>query len=440
MSELTVFPGSPLRGEAILPGDKSISHRAVLMAAMADGESVINNLLLSGVTEAMLQAVAELGVEWTLSGQRLVVHGKGVEAWQTPTLPLDCRNSATTLRMLTGALAAAGIPAIVDGSDGLRRRPMQRLVDPLRALGVAIDPSPNGTAPVYLSGRPGGVRLHAVEVHLPVASAQVKSAVLLAGLAADGPVIVHEPGPSRDHTERMLSGMGFRVDCAGLTITLYPKEKISLPPLAMTLPGDFSSAAFLIVAALITPGSAITLRKVGLNETRTGLLDALRAMGGDIRESNARIEQGELVGDLEIRYSPLHATPVSGSLVVRMIDEFPAFAVAAAYAKGVCQVSQAEELRTKESDRIASLVQEFGVLGVEVSEAPDGFTVTGPVGAGLRGAPVEPHGDHRLAMALAVFGLAYTAPVHIHYAEIISESYPDFIRTLSALGATLHVV
>jgi 3-phosphoshikimate 1-carboxyvinyltransferase len=317
---------------------------------------------------------------------------------------------------------------------------MQRLVDPLRALGAAVEPAPGGTAPIRLAGRPAGERLHSADVTLPVASAQVKSAVLLAGLAADGPVALHEPGPSRDHTERMLAGMGFRLDCSEHTVVLYPREKISLSPLDVTLPGDFSSAAFLIAAALITPGSAITLRKVGLNDTRTGLLDVLRTMGGDIRVINSRIEQGEWVGDLEVYYSSLHAADVSGSLVVRMIDEFPAFAAAAAFAQGTSRVSQAEELRTKESDRITSLVQELGNLGVAVSEAPDGFTVTGPVGPGVTAASVDPHGDHRLAMALAVAGLAYPASVRIQHAEIIGESYPDFSQTLTSLGASLHVV
>jgi 3-phosphoshikimate 1-carboxyvinyltransferase len=282
--------------------------------------------------------------------------------------------------------------------------------------------------------------LHGAELSLPVASAQVKSAVLLAGLAADGPVVLHEPGPSRDHTERLLAGMGFRIECRDLTVTLHPKNRVSLSPLSMTLPGDFSSAAFLIVAALITPGSAVTLRGVGINETRTGLMDILREMGGDIRVVNPRAEGGEPVGDLVASHSPLKAASVSGSLVVRMIDEFPAFATAAAYAQGTSQVSQAEELRTKESDRIASLVQELGKLGVPVTEAPDGFSLVGPVRAGQfdRGEPViEPHGDHRLAMALAVAGLAYPQPVRVANAEIINESYPGFIQTLTDLGAKI---
>jgi 3-phosphoshikimate 1-carboxyvinyltransferase len=317
---------------------------------------------------------------------------------------------------------------------------MARLTDPLHALGVALEPSPSGTAPIRLEARPSGQRLHAIEINLPVASAQVKSAVLLAGLAADGPVVLHEPGPSRDHTERMLAGMGFRLESRDLTVTLHPKERVSLPPLKMALPGDFSSAAFLMVAALITPGSAVTLRSVGINETRTGLMDVLRAMGGDIRVINERIEHGEPVGDLIVNYSPLKAAIVSGSLVVRMIDEFPAFAAAAVYAQGTSLVSQAEELRTKESDRISTLVQELGALGVHITEFPDGFNVAGPLDASRlsRKEPlIESHGDHRLAMALAVAGLAYSGPVRIGHAEIINESYPDFIRTLTDLGAKI---
>jgi 3-phosphoshikimate 1-carboxyvinyltransferase len=438
MSQLRVIPGNPLNGEVILPGDKSISHRAVLLSAMAEGQSVIDNFLVSGVTEAMLQAVAEMGVEWRLDGTRLVVNGRGVEAWRAPGSSLDCRNSATTLRLLAGALAAAGVPAILDGSSGLRRRPMQRLVDPLVSLGAAIETAGGGTAPIRLAGRARGQRLHSAEVSLPVASAQVKSAVLLAALAADGPVILHEPGPSRDHTERMLLGMGYQVDCAGLTVILHPKAEIRLPPLKMSLPGDFSSAAFLIVAALITPDSAITIRGVGLNETRTGLVDALRAMGGQIDAHGLRMEGREQVGDLDVRYSPLRATSVSGPLVVRMIDEFPAFAVAAMHAQGASQVKDASELRTKESDRIASLAQELNAMGVVVNEAPDGFIIQGLVGSELSHQAtieVDPHGDHRLAMALAVAGLAFPAPLAVRDAGIIAESFPDFVPTLQALGA-----
>ena len=438
MSSLRVIPGNPLKGEVVLPGDKSISHRAVLLAAMAEGQSRIDNFLVSGVTEAMLQALAGMGVEWRLDGTRLVVNGQGIQAWRAPEGPLDCRNSATTLRLLAGALAAAGIPAVLDGSSGLRRRPMQRLVDPLAALGVAIETSAGGTAPIRLIGRPRSQRLHGAEVSLPVASAQVKSAVLLAGLSADGPVVLHEPGPSRDHTERMLRGLGYRVDSAGLTVTLHPGSEIRLPPLSMSLPGDFSSAAFLIVAALITPGSAITIRQVGLNDTRTGLMDALRAMGGQIDVHDRREVGGEPVGDLAIHYSPLKATSISGPLVVRMIDEFPAFAAAAMLAQGASLVRDAGELRAKESDRIASLVQELSVMGVATTEAPDGFTIAGPAAwQPSHPAPVvvDPHGDHRLAMALAVAGLAFPAPVVVRDAGIIAESYPDFTETLRRLGA-----
>lgn len=443
-SQLIITPGYPLKGEVILPGDKSISHRAVLLASIASGESVIDNFLVSGVTEAMLEAVEKMGVAWKLDGSRLEVYGKGMMGLRPPEGPINCRNSATTLRLLAGILAAAGIPVVLDGSDGLRRRPMKRLADPLRSLGVSIETSQEGTAPVLLAGRPKGQTLHPAVIDLPVASAQIKSAVLLAGLAADGPVQVHEPGPSRDHTERMLAGMGISIETHDQTITLWPASAgrpmplTDLPPLKMSLPGDFSSAAFLIVAGLITPESAITIRGVGLNPTRTGLLDVLLTMGGDIRVKNEQVIGGEPVGDLEVRYSPLYSAQISGSLVVRMIDEFPAFAAAALYARGTSVVSQAEELRTKESDRISALCQELSALGANLSEAPDGFTIHGPFSPHTAGVmSLEPHGDHRLAMAMAVAGLAYPAPIGIQDAGIIAESYPEFTDTLSALGAKL---
>ncbi len=441
---LTIFPGYPLKGEVTLPGDKSISHRAVLLASIANGDSQIDNFLVSGVTEAMLEAVKKMGVAWELEGARLVVHGKGINGLNPPAETINCRNSATTLRLLAGLLAAAGIPAVLDGSDGLRRRPMKRLADPLRSLGVSIGTTPEGTAPVRLAGRPKGQRLRPAEIELPVASAQIKSAVLLAGLSADGPVKVHEPGPSRDHTERMMAGMGIPIESSDQTIILWPESRgrprplEALHPLKLTLPGDFSSAAFLIVAGLITPGSAITFREVGLNPTRTGLLDVLWAMGGDIRVKNERVIGGEPVGDLEVRYSPLQAAQISGPLVVRMIDEFPAFAAAAIYARGRSVVSQAEELRTKESDRISVLCQELSVLGASITEAQDGFTIKGPFESKpVNRVSLEPHGDHRLAMALAAAGLAYPAQISIRNAAIIAESYPEFTGTLTALGARL---
>jgi 3-phosphoshikimate 1-carboxyvinyltransferase len=444
--KLIIHPGHPLRGETTVPGDKSLSHRAALFASLAEGESTVNRFLVSGVTRAMLDALTALGIAWQLKDERLTVQGRGLRGWRDPSGVLDCRNSATTIRLLTGAAAAAGIEAVLDGSAGLRRRPMDRIVLPLRQMGVKIETTANGCAPLRLARLPAGAHLRSATLALPVASAQVKSCLLLAALSADGPVTVTEPGPSRDHTERMLSAMGVRVetvvnkraakeaaksDAPFQSVTIHPPTA-PLKPLVMTLPGDISAAAFLIVAALITPGSEITIRDVGLNPTRTGLIDALRSMGASIHIFNERMESGEPVADLAVHHSPLHGTTVSGDLVVRMIDEFPAFAVAAAYATGVTDVRDAAELRTKESDRIAGLANELGGLGVAIEPRADGFRITG---GSVAGGTATARGDHRIAMSCALAGLASRAPVAVNDAEIMAESFPAFRETLAKLGA-----
>ena len=444
--DLIISSGAPLAGtiqpggKITLPGDKSLSHRAALFAALANGQSCIGNFLVAGVTQAMLDALTALGVSWVLTGTTLVVNGRGPSGLHSPAHPINCGNSATTLRLLAGALAAAGVPAELDGSIGLRGRPMQRIVEPLQKMGVTITASPQGTAPLRLSGRPAGQRLHAIEYSLPVASAQVKSCLLLAALAADGPTILNEPAPSRDHTERMLRSMG--VDVVTRRDTSYetrlnPPEPWVLNPLLIELPGDISAAAFLIVAALITPGSDITIKGVGLNPDRTGLLDALENMGGNIQVTSLSERNGEPVGDVRVCYSQLMGTQISGPLVVRMIDEFPALAVAAIVAEGITTVSDAVELRTKESDRISALCLEFRKLGVQATETTDGFIIRG--GLPVMGGVVQGHGDHRLAMALVVAGLAAQTSITVEGVEIIHESFPDFVGTMQALGATLTI-
>lgn len=449
--KLVAAPGGPLRGTVVLPGDKSLSHRAALFAALADGKSRIENFLVAGVTDAMLGALTALGVGWELDGTTLIVEGRGVHGLQSPAAPLDCGNSATTLRLLAGALAASGIPAVLDGSPGLRRRPMDRIVTPLRQMGVDIL-TEDGCAPLTLL--PSHKPLSALDYTLPVASAQVKSCLLLAALAAAGSTTLREPGPSRDHTERMLSNMGVGIvthhmndsdtrDLNGtdrqhpVSVTLTPPAPLSLKPLNLSLPADISSAAFLIVAALLVPGSQITLPGVGLNPTRTGLLDVLLAMGADIQVACQEERYGEPVGDLTVRACSLRGTQVSGSLVVRMIDEFPAFAVAASFAQGATVVSQAEELRHKESDRITALCTELRSLGVDAREEPDGFVIQPgriPVGGFAKS-----HGDHRLAMSLALFGLAAQGEVVVDGSEMIFESFPEFVPALQELGAKIRI-
>jgi 3-phosphoshikimate 1-carboxyvinyltransferase len=439
---LTVIPGVPLRGQVRLPGDKSLSHRAALLAGLAEGESRIANFLVSGVTHTMLGALSALGVSWKLDGVDLTVNSAGIRGLQPPAIVIDCGNSATTLRLLAGGLAAAGVPSVLDGSAGLRRRPMRRIVEPLQQMGVAIESSA-GKAPLIL--KRSSAPLRALDHTLHVASAQVKTCLLLAALVADGTTTLREPGPSRDHTERILSSLGIDLNSQQIVdpktgavqfITrLTPPEELHLPPIRMKLPGDFSAAAFLIVAALVTPGSEIVIYEVGLNPTRTGLLDVLLAMGGDIQVLRRGEQHGEPLGDLIVRHSTLHGTQVDGSLVVRMIDEFPVLAVAAAYAQGSTAVRQAEELRHKESDRITALCAELEKLGVDVQETPDGFTIRGC--SQMKGGQVDSHGDHRLAMALTVVGLASQETVTVRGTEIIGESFPEFERTLTGMGGQL---
>jgi 3-phosphoshikimate 1-carboxyvinyltransferase len=442
--KLLVKPGASLNGTLKVPGDKSLSHRAVLFAAMAEGESRIKNFLISGVTRVMLNSLAALGVDWQIKADELILQGRGIHGFQTAAEPLNCGNSATTIRLLAGALAATGVEAVLDGSPGLRRRPMDRIVDPLLRMGVPIQASEGGVAPLILRRREKDHLLLGLNETLPVASAQVKSCLLLAALAADRVTILREPGPSRDHTERMLRSMGVAVDTFkreenGSTFyeTHIQPPQVPLKPIDIVLPGDLSAAAFLIVAGLITPGSELFLSGVGLNPTRTGLIDALRKMGGNIEVQNETSQAGEPMGDLIVRSSVLHGIEVSGEQVVRMIDEFSVFGAAAAFAQGTTHVKDAEELRYKESDRIHTLTEELMKLDVVVSEQRDGFTIEG--GRMPGGGMVMGHGDHRLAMAMAVLGLNAGSEVGIDGAEIISESFPEFVDSLISVGAAMHV-
>ena len=425
----TIAPRSrPLIGSYRPEGDKSLSHRALLFASLAEGESTIRRFLIGGVTRAMLRCLKALGVEWTLDEAQhiLKVKGVGLKGFKTPTEPLDCGNSATTFRLLAGAVAGAGVACVLDGSEGLRKRPMARIIDPLRMLGAEIE-SPNQCAP--LTFKPATIT--ALNYALPIASAQVKSCLLLAALSGNAPTAILEPGPSRDHTERMLAAMGARVKnfSEGYGAVVLPQTD-PLKPLDTELAGDISSAAFLMVAATLLPGSDFLLEKVGINPTRTGIVDALRAMGADITFENETEMAGEPVADIRIRaVDTLHATSIQGDLVVRMIDEFPAFMIAAACATGDTVVREAAELRTKESDRIAIMAANLQKLGVAIEEYPDGFRISG-TGKIPGGATVSAHGDHRIAMSMALASLRAEAPVSIENFEMLNESFPDFPRVL----------
>lgn len=404
-----------------MPGDKSISHRALLHAALSPGDSHIRNCLRAGVTEAMIGCLRQLGVAVEEESGALHITGG---AWRPPAAPLDCRNSGATIRMLLGALAGQPFTLTLTGTPRLQQRPMGRVARPLRLMGAQIE---GDHAPLTVSGG----RLRGIEYTSEVASAQVKAAVLLAALQAEGPTTLHQPGPARDHSERMLRALGVNVQSTGHSVTLAPGG--ALPPTDLTVPGDFSSAAFLMAAAAIVPGSEVRLPAVGLNPTRTGLLDALREMGADISVENRSEVGGEPVGDLVVRHAALRATEIAGERVVRMIDEFPAFAVVATQATGRTVVHDAAELRVKESDRIAAVAAELRRLGATVEEFPDGFAIAGP--QQLRGATVDSHGDHRLAMALAVAGLVADPMTVVENAGAVDESFPDFVGVLSSLGA-----
>jgi 3-phosphoshikimate 1-carboxyvinyltransferase len=440
-------PAAPLRGAARTPGDKSVSHRAALLAAMAEGRSRVDGMLRAGVTRVMLDSLADLGVEWTWEDGALLVEGAGRRGFQPPaagegaagSTSLNCGNSATTIRLLTGVLAgcpqwlqnSSYMEFVLDGSNQLRKRPMNRIIEPLCEMGAEIR-SIGNTGCIPLAVKTSDLR--GIEYRMPVASAQVKTAILLAGLHASGSTLVEEPSPSRDHTERLLRWLGVAVEVEPCRARVHPIRK-PLPPLEIRVPGDFSSAAFLLVAASIVPGSDVILRGVGLNPRRTGLLAVLRRMGADITGESMSESAGEPIGDLRVRASQLRGTIVEGGEVVDMIDEFPVLAVAAARAEGITEVRNASELRHKESDRISMLAGELRKLGIEIEEKPDGFSIRGP--SRIRGAHADSRGDHRLAMSLAVAGMASEDGVPIDGAECIGESFPNFSELFNTLGAQL---
>ena len=446
MRALRILPQTtPLRGAIRVPGDKSISHRAVLLAALADGESKINGWLPAGDTRATLATVQALGVAVHTdetapthpngakqpTAWNLQIIGCGLRGLQAPAAPLDCANAGTCMRLLAGILAGQSFASTLDGSEQLRQRPMARIVTPLRQMGAQIS-GQEGRAPLTIHPAP----LRGIEYRMPVASAQVKSAVLLAGLYADGETTIYQPGPARDHTERMLAAMGIRIEPGGDRVTLAAAEGArTLQPLALSIPGDLSSAAFPLVAATIVPGSAISVEGVGLNKTRTGLLDLLREMGPSVSESGRYETGGEPVGTLEVVAHPLHAVEVAGARVVRAIDELPIWAVAATQAVGTSRLHDAAELRVKEVDRIGRLAGELRRMGAEVEEYADGMAIRGPVQ--LQGARVDSHGDHRLGMALAVAGLVASGATTVQNAACIADSFPGFVETMQALGTRM---
>lgn len=419
-----------LRGTIAVPGDKSISHRAVMFNAVAEGNARITNFLTGADCLSTIGCMQALGVKIERSGSDVQVFGRGLRGLRAPESILDCGNSGTTIRLLTGLLAGQNFSATLTGDDSLRSRPMLRVVEPLRRLGAQIDGDEHGKrAPLRIQGQ----ALHGGEIELTVASAQVKSALLLAGLLADGPLVLFGKIVSRDHTERMLSAMGVDLRVEDDRITLYPPAHPVFPyPLSLRVPGDPSSATFWWGAAAIHPDAEITTTGVCLNPTRTGALDVLRAMGAQITISNQGKEGQEPVGDVTVRSAPLTATEIGSDLIPRLIDEIPVLAVAAAHAHGTTIVRDAGELRAKESDRIATVATELTKLGATVTPTADGLIIEG--GGELHGADVESYGDHRLAMTLAVASLTAEGSMTIADPSSASVSYPTFWEHLSQLA------
>lgn len=416
----------PLRGRINVPGDKSIAHRAVILAAVAHGSSRIFNLSGGDDNSRTVRAFRQMGVEIHRDGEALRVDGRGWDGLAPPEAPIDCGNSGTTMRILSGVLAGRPFHSELDGDASLRRRPMQRVIDPLSRMGARIKSrSGDGLAPIEIDG--GGLR--GIEYRMPIASAQVKSAIVLAALQADGKTIIHEPLRSRDHTEVMVAGFGGDISVKNSTITVGSGNRLTAQD--VHIPGDISSAAFFLVAAAIVPESDLVICDVGCNPTRDGILEVLRRMGAAIELTGERLEAGERLADIHVSAGPLRGVDVGAELVARTIDEYPILAVAAALAEGVTTFNDVGELRHKESDRIKAMTEGLRVLGVTVEERGDGMTIHG--GTPLRGGTVKSYGDHRVAMAFAVAGLVSERPVEIDDARCVDISFPSFFALLEQI-------
>lgn len=423
--------GQPLQGSLTIPGDKSVSHRSVMFAALADGTSHIEGFLEGEDTRATARIFSQLGVRIeTPSPSQRIVHGVGIDGLKAPDAPLDCGNAGTGMRLLAGLLAGQAFDCTLIGDESLSGRPMRRVTGPLSQMGAKIDTESDGTPPLHVHG---GQSLHGIDFASPVASAQIKSAVLLAGLYAQGETQVTEPHPTRDYTERMLSAFGVDIEFSPGKARLRGGQRLRATDIVV--PADFSSAAFYLVAASIIPGSELRLKQVGLNPRRTGLLHALRLMGADITEENPAEQGGEPVADLVVRYSPLKGARIPEALVPDMIDEFPALFVAAAAAEGQTVVSGAAELRVKESDRLAAMATGLRALGMQVDETEDGATLHG--GVRLGSGTIESHGDHRIAMAFAIAGQISDGEVRINDIANVATSFPDFDGLARSAGFNL---
>lgn len=425
----TVKPARRLAGAIAIPGDKSISHRSVMLAGLADSPVRISNFLAAADCLSTVASMRALGVKIEQAGENgLTVRGNGLFGLSEPEDILDAGNSGTTLRLLTGILAGQPFFSVLTGDGSLRRRPMGRVITPLAKMGCRIlGREQSRYAPLAILPADG---IHGIDYTMPVASAQVKSALLFAGMFADGPTRITEPYLSRDHSERMLQTFGAKVTRSGLTVKLAPVQELFAPP-AIDVPGDISSAAFWLVAATVIPGSRLRLTNVGVNPTRTGIIDILRRMGADITVDAERQAGEEPVADLVVASADLTGTTVEGEIIPRLIDEIPVLAVAALFAKGRTVISGAEELRVKETDRLKAITLELTKMGARIEETADGLIIDGP--QPLSDAVCQSHGDHRMAMALAVAGMA-AGGVEIEEADCVAISYPHFFSHIVKLA------
>lgn len=421
-----IHTAKPLKGELSVPGDKSISHRAVMFGSLASGTTEITHFLKGADCLSTIGCFRQMGVEIEEQKDRILVRGRGLHGLSAPSSVLDCGNSGTTTRLISGILAGQSFSSQLTGDASIRKRPMGRIIRPLRQMGASIESlSGNDCAPLRIEGRP----LHAISYDSPVASAQVKSCVLLAGLYADGPTSVTEPALSRNHTELMLSSLGAELTRKGTTATINPEPVLT--GTSIHVPGDISSAAFFLAAGLMVPGSEILLKNVGINPTRDGILRVIRAMGGSLEILNRTNSGGEEAADLLVRSSSLHGTVLEGELIPTLIDEIPVIAVLAAFAEGTTIIRNAEELKVKESNRLDIMVDGLSRMGADIEGTDDGMIIRG--GKSLHGTVIDSHLDHRIAMSFAIAALAADGETEILDADCVNISYPEFYRDLKML-------
>lgn len=424
---MNITRSSGLRGELAIPGDKSISHRAIMFGALAEGTTEITNFLQGADCLSTISCFQAMGISIENNIDRVLIHGAGLHGLKAPVKMLDVGNSGTTTRLISGILAGQSFTSTLNGDASIQKRPMKRIIDPLTQMGADIKSMyDNGCAPLEIRSS----HLHGISYQSPVASAQVKSCVLLAGLYAEGTTTVTEPILSRNHTELMLSGFGANVSSEGTTAIIKPDPRLLGQKIAV--PGDISSAAYWIAAALAVPNSELLLKNVGINPTRDGILRVAKSMGAEILRENVHTVSGELVCDLIVRSSSLHGTTVSGELIPTLIDEIPVIAVLACFADGETMIKDAQELKVKESNRIDTVVEGLRAMGADATATDDGMIIRG--GKTLHGATIDSHLDHRIAMSFAVAGLMCDTPTTIRNADSVVISYPDFYESLKKIS------